>query len=1606
MKNYLPLKTLFQKSRTFALMFLITISLIPNSLKAQVYCETNLYTTGCTDSDLISYVELNTLINNSGASCSNTSPYIGYNDFTSLPTTSLTPGQSYQSVIGNIYGSAGVSLWIDLNDDGYFNTLEQVGYASNLPANSNYTTTVNIPLTGNSGIHRMRVRLVYNEPGSTIDPCTQYNYGECEDYSVYIEPLPPCSGTPYAGNTVSTSTLICANSSFNLDLVGNTVESGITYQWQSTPDGTIWSNVGTPQTNWTKTINNLSATLMYRCITTCTISTLSDTSTNISVNLNPLINCYCLPEYSWDCNGDRFIDFSVANIIAQPVNCGSGGFTDSTMSTNTIINLTAGNQYTLTVNTGSSFTAGDAASGVWVDFNENGVFDASEFTTLGVGSAGTYSIPLYVPITSQGSVRMRLKLDANSATSSTYLDACTNNNFSNYGQIVDYKVNITPAPTCTSSPNAGDATSDATAVCENVSYTLDLSNNSQASSISYQWQSSQNGTSWTNLGIAQNTIPYSINTQSTTTYYRCVTTCTTSALSATSTPVVVTQNLATNCYCFPEMTYCSSVGIYSVSFANLNYTTTCNNTDGYTNYVDSILAINLNAGQTYSLLAAVTTLSASPDGQVTAWIDYNQNGIFENTEMISVGAYTTGAVSQLVNVPIDAIGGNTRMRIKLETSSSVYIPDPCTAFSSNGQTLDYLVNITPAPACTGAPFAGNAVSTFTSVCENVTLKLNLENNDLVKDMLYQWQYSNDNTTWFNTGTAQSYAPYAITSQSVTTFYRCITTCTNSSQTSTSTPVTVLQNPYTACYCIPPPMNCSGSDAINYVAFATMTNTSACSVNGYEDYTSSVPTTSVNAGQSYTLTTVLGYMYNENVSAWIDYNHNGVFDNSEYSYFAPNSGNDTIQTTISIPANALTGNVRMRVRNLAYGILYSGDACISPTGGGDKQTGAAQSYGETEDYLITIMPPDCSALSIPNGIFVTGQATVCAGQSSVLDLMPALPVANGLTYQWMSSNGGAFSNEGTVSSTASITVTPSSNTFYYCDIVCNGSSILKSDTVSITVDNISALISSTGLTCNGECAGAATVTPIGGTGSYVYSWLPGTVNASSVSGLCTGTYTAIITDANNCIATQTLVISELPALVTTSTQTNVSCFGLSDGSSSISISGGSAPLSYTWLPNGGNNSSASNLSAGTYTLNILDANNCTANQTIVITQPAMFSASIFGNSSSICEQLEDTLKSILVGGVAPFNYSWKELPSNIISTNASYEYTTSIGNHSYDLTVTDANNCSVISNTLNISVNPSSNFSGMVTTNSTTPVAGTVVLYKYLPFFTKFDSVTSQAIAPNGSFLFSSFTSGTYIIKAIPTATNMQITYGDSAINWKTAKLINHGCAVNDVQDINVKALGTFTNSGAGSLSGTIREGNGFDKRMGNSFRPNAPGSPIGGIIVKGGKNPGGQMFVQTVTDTSGYYSLQGLPENTGTESYFILVDIPGLDTNGTYDQLIINVGKNAYTNLDFIVDSAKINPVSAVSVNDISAKEHSIKIFPNPASSMVTIQYSLKEDSNVKIELFDIFGKSVLTVLNQKGQSMNQHSYSVPLENLASGMYFIKININGAESTVKLSVSQ
>ncbi|RZJ33145.1 MAG: T9SS type A sorting domain-containing protein [Flavobacterium sp.] len=162
------------------------------------YCEP-IYTTGKTDGDLISNVVVTgtALSNNTGTAPVNPS----YTYFTGQPnyTATLQVGVNYeiQVTVGS-FGLQNSAVWIDYNDDNVFAPEERVGYTS-AEVGSFETAIYNILLdcTAPGGVHRMRVRDVYNIPGIQIDPCATYGWGETEDYDVNVIGATDCAA-PFA----------------------------------------------------------------------------------------------------------------------------------------------------------------------------------------------------------------------------------------------------------------------------------------------------------------------------------------------------------------------------------------------------------------------------------------------------------------------------------------------------------------------------------------------------------------------------------------------------------------------------------------------------------------------------------------------------------------------------------------------------------------------------------------------------------------------------------------------------------------------------------------------------------------------------------------------------------------------------------------------------------------------------------------------------------------------------------------------------------------------------------------------------------------------------------------------------------------------------------------------------------------------------------------------------------------------------------------------------------------------------------------------------------------------------------------------------------------
>jgi len=224
-----------------------------------------------------------------------------------------------------------------------------------------------------------------------------------------------------------------------------------------------------------------------------------------------------------------------------------------------------------------------------------------------------------------------------------------------------------------------------------------------------------------------------------------------------------------------------------------------------------------------------------------------------------------------------------------------------------------------------------------------------------------------------------------------------------------------------------------------------------------------------------------------------------------------------------------------------------------------------------------------------------------------------------------------------------------------------------------------MFDSTDVTCFGTANGRATVTATGGTPPYRYSWTNGRTTAS-ISGLSPGTYSVVVTDANNCRTANPISVTiTQPTRLTVAlaNRTNVSCQNGNGGEISVVANGGTPFLpnvfpeyNYVWSDNNTINSpDRTGLTAGSYTVTVTDSMSCTASLTVTITQPSSVVTLSIPSKIDVQCNGHSTGRIDLrpTGGTPPYQFQW--------SNNATTEDLIAIPAGQYCVTVTDSRGCS-------------------------------------------------------------------------------------------------------------------------------------------------------------------------------------------------------------------------------------------------------------------------------------------------------------------------------------------
>lgn len=217
--------------------------------------------------------------------------------------------------------------------------------------------------------------------------------------------------------------------------------------------------------------------------------------------------------------------------------------------------------------------------------------------------------------------------------------------------------------------------------------------------------------------------------------------------------------------------------------------------------------------------------------------------------------------------------------------------------------------------------------------------------------------------------------------------------------------------------------------------------------------------------------------------------------------------------------------------------------------------------------------------------------------------------------------------------------------------------------------------------DGICDGQATASAIysdGTSGTFNFIWDSGEMNATATQ-LCNGNQGVTVTDADMCFGVDTVFVPSPPPILLTPVFDPVSCNGLSDGSITAQVSGGTGPYSYFWPETGDMTSTVSGLEAGTYSVVITDDNNCTLTQNGLVLEepdPLMLSVNFDETRDVSCGGETDGILAVQynsndnINPVGPSPYTWSSNVPNPSQTGIVEDLPAG----TYSVTITDVNGC--------------------------------------------------------------------------------------------------------------------------------------------------------------------------------------------------------------------------------------------------------------------------------------------------------------------------------------------
>ncbi|HXS36631.1 MAG TPA: T9SS type A sorting domain-containing protein [Flavipsychrobacter sp.] len=883
-------------------------------------------------------------------------------------------------------------------------------------------TRVAVPIVSNSAttIIRFQGKRLNTDP---LGYGYNYDYTDIGLDSVYV--APPCSGTPTAGYINPGGTLtVCPGTTNTFNLVGTSLAGNLKYQWkQSTDGGVTWTNAtGRGDTTLTFTTPPLFSGAEFECIVSCPLSGTSATTSPVTVNMsgfsptyasvpytqsfeNWISRCYTydIPDSSWanspgyGDNSWRREDQGTSYSCWYPYSSKApappsvDGKHCASIQTDYAYydcsynqpNLTPGNLYLL-VNCNTStpgnkelqfylnnptplYSYPNDSFLVWLS-TDNGV------TFKEIGSYGTTTSWQFES----------LPIASNSPQTVILFQTVYKYQYSDVNNMGLDLVKVLPP--CQDKPTAG--TVNNVTPCSGTNFNLSLTGVSQAAGLSYVWQSSGDGSSWTTL--SGDTLPVITQNITANTYYRAIVTCTNSGLSDTTASQLIKLAPFYICYCDPTKN-ATNVNVPSSSVNNFSILRLPKNdsildfgkavpVDGSKNpwekidYVaydtipnDSSILPTLYRDSLYQFYVTVGSYNSydyNYNTPVNIYLDLNHNGQYDPAEEIfdhRLGGscctsltLANATVTDTFRIADTTLIGVTGLRVMTGYGQSDPI-SPCGESYYENQDIDFLVNIDYRP-CDGPVAAGIAQVSDSTMCVGYSyMVIDTTHEHHQSKVTWNWQTSPDGISWGDIPGMSMTDTFTVASYIVPTWYRLRVICNDSHDTTYSKVAHVGTAPAYACYCYSMATGGSKYDSSDIGAFTIGTYLwdkggphilNPVAVNGRTDHTGDVLDLYADSTYPVSVYQILksAEHADSKITLFMDFNNNLVYDvPDERVWTTYTTASDWYLTTSLTIPDAVITEVPTGMRL----ILNNNTAPNSPS---DDGCGAYAS-GETEDFVV-------------------------------------------------------------------------------------------------------------------------------------------------------------------------------------------------------------------------------------------------------------------------------------------------------------------------------------------------------------------------------------------------------------------------------------------------------------------------------------------------------------------------------------------------------------------------------------------------------------------------------------------------------------------------------